>query len=273
MLEFQLSLDGCNWSSPFSITNNGMMRICIKNNDGDDQIFLRVEVRSGIKSSRYEVVFRLSSFSSPYRYSVHRPSFYTQFFYLYTGVVTMSFLVNRIENRSLFLPVRFRQVGNSYGYWHYLPPNSAASFFWEDLGRQHLLQVLVDGADPINSQEYNIDELKDHQPIETSIGPARALRLMIIKEGKLQITRISDLMPENDAPIITHERVPLPVFEPSENDYKQSSSRLNDEFHIIFELAEFGLSITDHMPEEILYLSIQSLIFSYSSGLDSGVSR
>ncbi|KAL0925485.1 hypothetical protein M5K25_003821 [Dendrobium thyrsiflorum] len=241
----KLSLDGCNWSSPFSIKNNGMMCICIKNDNGDRQVYLRVEVRNGLKSSRYEVVFRLSSFYSPYR----------------------------IENRSLYLPLRFRQVGNSDGFWHYLPPNSAAPFFWEDLGRQHLLEILVDGTDPIKSQQYNIDEVKDHQTILTSIGPTRALRLMIVKEGKLQITRISDWMPENDVPIITLEKALLPVFEPSENDYKHSSSELDSEFHITCELAEFGLSIIDHMPEEILYVSIQNLIFSYSSGLGSGISR
>ncbi|XP_020693465.1 uncharacterized protein LOC110107531 [Dendrobium catenatum] len=241
----KLSLDGCNWSSPFSIRNNGMMCICIKNDNGDRQVYLRVEVRNGLKTSRYEVVFRLSSFYSPYR----------------------------IENRSRFLPLRFRQVGNSDDFWHYLLPNSAAPFFWEDLGRRHLLEILVDGADPIYSQQFNIDEVKDHQTIVTSIEPTRALRLMIFKEGKLQITRISDWMPENDVPIITHENVLLPVFEPSENDYKQSSSELDSEFHITCELAEFGLSIIDHMPEEILYVSVQNLIFSYSSGLGSGISR
>lgn len=241
----KLSLDGCNWSSPFSVGSSGMMSIFIKNDIGEDQACMRVEVRSGMKSSRYEVVFRLPSFSSLYR----------------------------IENRSFFLPVRFRQVDNIDGFWHCLPPNSASSFFWEDIGRRHLLEVLIDGADSMESQVYNIDEVMDHQPMQSFIGPTRALRLTIVKEGKLQITRITDWMPENDTALVFLGRVPLPVFDPSDNDYKQSSSKINSEFHITFELAEFGLSITDHMPEEIMYLSIQNLLFSYSSGLGSGISR
>ncbi|PKA57778.1 hypothetical protein AXF42_Ash015155 [Apostasia shenzhenica] len=238
-------LDGYNWSTPFSIRTSGVMRVSLKNDDGSGQMYLRVEVRSGEKSSRYEVVFRLTSLFSPYR----------------------------IENRSFFLPIRFRQVGSNDDCWHCLPPNSAASFFWEDLGKQRLLQVLVDGADSWSSQEYNIDEIKDHQVTHASSGPMKALRIIVLKEGKLQIARISDWMPENEAPMVMDGRIPLPMFEPSENDYKQSSSELDCEFHIIFELAELGLSIIDHMPEEILYLSIQNLLFSYSSGIGSGITR
>ncbi|KAG0489289.1 hypothetical protein HPP92_008100 [Vanilla planifolia] len=241
----KLRLDGYHWSTPFSIGSNGMMSIRIKGDNITDQMYLRVEVRSEIKSSRFEVVFRLASFSSPYR----------------------------IENRSLFLPVRVRQVDSPDGYWYNLPPNSATSFFWEDLGRRHLLEVTVDAKDSIKSHEYNIDEVKDYQLMQTSIGSTRALHLTVLKEGKLQITRISDWMPENENPVIIHGRVPLPAFEPSENDYMHSSSDLNGEFHITFELAEVGLSIIDHTPEEILYLSILSLHFSYSSGLGSGISR
>jgi vacuolar protein sorting-associated protein 13A/C len=35
---------------------------------GNDQAFVRVNVRSGTKSSRYEVVFQLACWMSPYRY-------------------------------------------------------------------------------------------------------------------------------------------------------------------------------------------------------------
>lgn len=44
------------------------MRIFLLQENGMDILQLRVEVRSGTKSSRYEVVFRPNSFSSPYRY-------------------------------------------------------------------------------------------------------------------------------------------------------------------------------------------------------------
>ncbi|KAK7405830.1 hypothetical protein VNO78_07440 [Psophocarpus tetragonolobus] len=45
------------------------------------------------------------------------------------------------------------------------------------------------------------------------------------------------------------------------------------EFHINFDLAELGISIIDHTPEEILYLSVQNLVLAYSTGLGTGISR
>jgi hypothetical protein len=62
-----MRINGYKWSTPFSVCNEGVMRICLKKDIGNDQMQLRVEVRSGGKSSRYEVVFRPNSLSSPYR--------------------------------------------------------------------------------------------------------------------------------------------------------------------------------------------------------------
>jgi vacuolar protein sorting-associated protein 13A/C len=45
------------------------------------------------------------------------------------------------------------------------------------------------------------------------------------------------------------------------------------EFHVVLELAELGISVIDHTPEEILYLSVQNLLLAYSTGLGSGFSR
>lgn len=173
----------------------------------------------------------------------------------------------------MFLPVHFRQVGGTDDSWHNLPPNAAAAFFWEDLGRQRLLEVLVDGTDTLSSELYNIDEVMDHTPVLTSSGPTKAVRLTVLKEGKIQIGRISDWMPENETPESIHKMVPLRALQPSEVDYKQSSSASDGELHVSFEVTELGLSIIDHMPEEILYLSVQSLLLSYSSGLGSGIRR
>lgn len=65
---FQMRVNGYKWSTPFSVCNEGVMRICLKKDIGDDQMQLRVAVRSGGKSSRYEVIFRPNSLSSTYRF-------------------------------------------------------------------------------------------------------------------------------------------------------------------------------------------------------------
>ncbi|KAH9766383.1 C2 domain-containing protein [Citrus sinensis] len=156
--------------------------------------------------------------------------------------------------------------------WQFLLPNSAASFLWEDLGRRHLLEILVDGADPSKSEKYNIDEVSDHQAIKVDGGPARALRVTVLKEERTNIVKISDWMPENEPAAVLSRRIPSPL--PGSGSQQQQSLSLSDsEFHVIVELAELGISFIDHTPEEILYLSVRSLLLAYSMGLGSGFSR
>lgn len=63
----QLRVKGCRWSTPFSVFSEGTMRVPVAKEDGTDQLQLRVQVRSGTKNSRYEVIFRPNSISGPYR--------------------------------------------------------------------------------------------------------------------------------------------------------------------------------------------------------------
>lgn len=62
-------MDGYKWSAPFSVTTEGMMSVCLRSETGMDRTYLRIDVRSGTKRSRYEVIFRPNSLSSPYRYN------------------------------------------------------------------------------------------------------------------------------------------------------------------------------------------------------------
>ncbi|KAH8501006.1 hypothetical protein H0E87_016007 [Populus deltoides] len=242
----KLRVDGYKWSTPFSICNEGMMRISLEKDSGDDQMQLRVQVRSGTKRSQYEVIFRPNSLSSPYR----------------------------IENHSFFLPIRFRQVDGPSESWKLLLPNAAASFLWEDFGRPRLLELLVDGTDSSKSLKYNIDEILDHQPNHEEGQPVRPLRITVLKEDKMNIVRIGDWMPENELPI-TGRRVQPPLSQLCGNDslQQQLPSSTGCEFHVVLELAELGISVIDHTPEEILYLSVQNLLLAYSTGLGSGFSR
>ncbi|KAK7291737.1 hypothetical protein RIF29_07114 [Crotalaria pallida] len=238
----KLRIDGYKWSTPFSVSYEGEMRISLKKEVGDDLMQLRVAVRSGAKRSRFEVIFRPNSLSSPYR----------------------------IENRSMFLPIRFRQVDGVVDSWQLLLPNSAASFLWEDLGRRRLLELLVDGTDPTKSLKYDIDEISDHEPISATTGPTRALRVTIVKEEKINVVKISDWMPETEPTGVLGRRQ---LSSMSDSQKQQLMSFTDSEFHINFDLAELGISVVDHTPEEILYLSVQNLVLAYSTGLGSGISR
>lgn len=182
---------------------------------------------------------------------------------------------NRIENRSMFLPIRFRQVDGVGDSWKLLLPSAAASFLWEDLGRRQLLELFVDGTDSSKSLIYNIDEISDNLPIHMGGGPTRALRVTIVKEDKVNVVKISDWMPENEHTAITNTRVPLQLSQVEGNDSQKHvfPSTTDGEFHVVLELAELGISVIDHTPEEILYLSVQNLLLAYSTGLGSGFSR
>ncbi|KAM1609645.1 hypothetical protein ACFXTN_020154 [Malus domestica] len=239
----KVRVEGYNWSAPFSVCYEGIMRVCLKKDAGNDLLQIRIAVRSGAKNSSYEVVFRPNSSMSPYR----------------------------IENRSMFLPIRIRQVDGTNDSWKFLLPNTAASFLWEDLGRRRLLEILVEGEDPLKSEKYDIDEISDHQPIHVGNGPSKALRVTVIKEEKVNVIKISDWMPESDPSGILSTSHSSPM---SQLSIQQQSPIVTDcEFHIIIELPELGISIIDHTPEEILYLSVQNLLCAYSTGLGSGISR
>lgn len=168
----------------------------------------------------------------------------------------------------MFLPIRFRQADGIGDSWQLLLPNSAASFLWEDLARRRLLELLVDGTDPMKSLKYDIDEISDHQPVHVADGPTRALRVTIVKEEKTNVVKISDWMPETEPIGVLSRRQSSSV-----NDSQKQLSIADFEFHINVDLAEFGVSIIDHTPEEILYLSVQNLVLAYSTGLGSGISR
>ncbi|CAE5959607.1 unnamed protein product [Arabidopsis arenosa] len=243
----KLRVKGYRWSTPFSVFSEGIMRVPVAKEDGTDQLQLRVQVRSGTKNSRYEVIFRPNSISGPYR----------------------------IENRSMFLPIRYRQVDGVSESWQFLPPNAAASFYWEDLGRRHLFELLVDGNDPSNSEKFDIDKIGDYPP-RSENGPTRPIRVTILKEDKKNIVRISDWMPVIEPTSSISRRLPAAsLSELSGNESQQSHLLASEdsEFHVIVELADLGISVIDHAPEEILYMSVQNLFVAYSTGLGSGLSR
>ncbi|KAK1425949.1 hypothetical protein QVD17_14616 [Tagetes erecta] len=239
----KLKTDGYHWSNPFSVTTEGWMHVSLSNETTGKESYLKVEVRSGTTSSRFDVIFRPNSFSSQYR----------------------------IENHSMFLSFHIRQVDGS---WCCLHPFTSASFSWEDLGRQRILEVLVDGCDTKDSAKYNIDEVRDYLPSQVNGGPTKAVRVTIVKEEKMNVVMLRDWIPNNnDDPKAAKFNTNVTSSSSLPRNDLCSSATLDCEFHLTLELTELGLSIIDHTPEEILYLSLQNLLLSHSTGLSSGISR
>ncbi|KAJ7520829.1 hypothetical protein O6H91_19G024200 [Diphasiastrum complanatum] len=247
----KISLEGHKWSQPFSVENEGVMHVTLWDEFGNSRFTTRVEVRNGVKGSRILVIFRQVSAHGPYR----------------------------IENRSVILPFRFRQVDSSYESWQLLQTGSTLPFAWEDLQRERLLEILVDGADPLTSRAYNIDEIADHQPMPTKGGPVAALHVTVSREKGMQVVRVADWMPSDDILAILPFRLPsmFPAHTPEKDSPRLLEGCIADDsenqFLTVIELAEFGVSVVDHTPEELLYISLQNFVLSYATGLGSHTTR
>lgn len=137
------------------------------------------------------------------------------------------------------------------------------------------MELLIDGSESSKTDKYDIDEISDHQPVSDSGGPSKALHVTIVKEEKINVVLIRDWMPESEPGRFLGGRHLPPLSNPPRIDFysSESASISNCEYHVIIELAELGISLVDHTPEEILYLSVQNLLLAYSTGLDSGISR
>lgn len=104
-------------------------------------------------------------------------------------------------------------------------------------------------------------------------GPGRGLRVTVSKEEKVTVVKISDWMPMNEPPTNLYRSPSLGQISTNNAQLNSSTSTSDCEFHFNVEVAELGLSLVDHTPEEILYLSLQGFLLSYSTGLGSGISR
>lgn len=175
-----------------------------------------------------------------------------------------------MENRSSKIPISFRQAGGDRSSWKVLPPGSSSSFAWEDLLRNHLLEVLPEGYDSKISIEYSLDEPFDYQPFPSGRGANPApLRATVLSEGYTKVFRVADYVPG------TGNMSMVAVGSPTTPQRSQAPElyNLENQFHTSIELSEFGLSIVDYTPEELLYVSIQDLSLSYATGLGSGTTR
>ncbi|KAH6821656.1 hypothetical protein C2S53_018849 [Perilla frutescens var. hirtella] len=147
-------------------------------------------------------------------------------------------LKNGLQSEHMDLSIEVRGGAKTCHYEVILRPSSSSLYRIENntLALQILFRQVNDGDDPLKSLKYDIDEIKDHRLIQVVVGPRRNLRVNIIREEKTSF--VSD-----------------------------------NEFDFKLKVVELGLSIVDHTPEEILYLSLKNFLLSYSTGPGSGTSR
>ncbi|XP_024542530.1 uncharacterized protein LOC9648284 isoform X1 [Selaginella moellendorffii] len=231
-------LEGYKWSPPFNIETIGTTHLKLTSTNGSSKLYIRIEVRSGSRHASQLVIFRYASIHGPYR----------------------------IENKST-VSINYRQEGTSSESWQHLPAGSCDTFAWEDLDLPRMLEINVEGADPHSSQTYKIDEARTHQLI-TSSSPGPVLQVKVHRDGAIHLVSVTNSItrPEDMSIVpVSSSSTQLPE--------RTQTSQAENQFHTSIELAELGLSIVDHTPEELLYLSVINFFVSYSTGLGSQISR
>lgn len=235
--KLQVRLDNTNWSYPFSIKED-TISVVMRQEDGTRQ-FLRAEIRGYEEGSRFLIVFRLGSNNGPFR----------------------------IENRTNMKLIKHRQSGLDDDAWQLLKPLSTMNFAWEDPYGQHLLDVLVEHASISSILTVDIDKVGDFYPRDGSVTTGICIRVIEVHDIKV-VTFYDD------------KRNPQKIYTVEEN--AQAANDVESVFQIqtrtqssttpleiILEVGAVGVSIVDQTPKEILYLYLQRVFVSYSTGYTS----
>ncbi|KAJ6828337.1 uncharacterized protein M6B38_362940 [Iris pallida] len=192
--------------------------------------FLRTEIRGYEEGSRFLVVFRLGSEHGPIR----------------------------IENRTK-TAIKFRQSGYDDGAWIVLEPLSTTKFSWDDPYGQKLIDVVFYIGNEVCVQNVSVETGTVSTELE-----GYGIKLDVMEVGDIKIVRFTNA---RNMPLGSHENIESASGSSAlQNEVKSSISPLE----IIVELGIVGVSLVDHRPRELLYLYLEKVFLSYSTGYDFG---
>lgn len=179
--------------------------------------------------------------------------------------VKMSLLFYRIENRTMSTTIKIRQSGLDNDSWITVKCLSTTKFSWDNpYGEKHL-DICISADTPRYVQNINLEKLMDSMKELKANG----LKLQFLEFGDTKIARFLD---DNKTLSACSDE----MREPSKTDRSSSSSLWNETgsstapLELIVELGIVGVSLIDHRPRELLYLYLEKLFFSYSTGYDAG---
>ncbi|GJP54206.1 hypothetical protein CLOM_g13301 [Closterium sp. NIES-68] len=250
----QVHIDGCDWSRPFSIDGDGnifvVMRHAVQSHrpssmaravwDGSGRRGREVvlaDVVDGASACRYHVIFTLAPPYGPYK----------------------------IENRSEVFPVRFRQAGAADDSWEALQLSACKSFAWEDLRGLRLLELLVEGAESSTARRVAIDDEAVLEPTTGPSGrPVAPLLVTVAREpapcggGCVMRVCLHDWRPCDPSLL----DLALSLTPPSLHGAPLALTAGGEGGSAV---EEFGVSVVDHAPEELLYVSCTAALLSYET--------
>ncbi|KAL6008537.1 hypothetical protein ACLOJK_034050 [Asimina triloba] len=262
----RVRLEDTEWCFPIEIVEEDTITLVLRKNSGGRR-FLRAEIRGYEEGSRFLVVFRLGSVNGPIRYvylCIHiKPLVEVQFPFP-SSYKNYSF--DRIENRTNSIIIKLRQSGLSDDAWLQLQPLSTTNFAWEDPYGQKLLDVSIDSSGNISFQKFSLENAGEGFTDEW----AKCIQLLVLEIGDIKIARFTDDRKTLElSPQARHDLIAS--FGNWSTSFRQSKMQTNAvPMELIIELGVFGISVIDHRPRELLYLYLERVFVSYSTGYDGG---
>lgn len=146
-----------------------------------------------------------------------------------------------------------------------MEPLSTTKFSWDDPYGQKLIDVEVNTGTEICVQNIRLENGTDSNAELRSLG----IKLSVMESGDMKIVRFRD---ERKTTLLgSHEnlesaRIDNTRLSTSQHEIQNKVVPLE----IIVELGVVGVSLVDHRPRELLYLYLEKVFISYSTGYDAG---
>ena len=174
----------------------------------------------------------------------------------------------RIENRSVGKRIHICQSGFGDDASILLEPLSTSNFSWEDPYGLKVIDAKVHCDNFI--AEYKFD-LENSGLCSVGEGPLR-LKFHVVEMGDIKVARFTDDWTLGST---SHENFDflIPVGNWGNSHMKNKMQNIATPVELIIELGVFGISIMDHRPKELLYMHLESVSLSYSTGYDGGTTN
>ncbi|OMP08179.1 Vacuolar protein sorting-associated protein 62 [Corchorus olitorius] len=157
----------------------------------------------------------------------------------------------RVENRTSRKTLCIRQSGFGEYAWISLGPLSTTIFSWEDPYGQKFIDAKIDGDHNNRVWKFDLERAGQFSADEGELG----LQLHVFEVGNIKVLKFIDDSSHEQVRSLASAGKPQINVTPVE---------------IIIELGVVGLSVVDHVPKELLYLYLDRVFISYSTGYDGG---
>lgn len=173
-------------------------------------------------------------------------------------------MLDRIENRTKRKVIRLRQSGFCNDAWIQLLPLSTTNFSWENPYGQKLIDAEIYSGN--SSRVWKFDLEKSGFCSESD---GLGLLFRVIDMADVRVARFID----EGAALLSSKEGSMSLAEVGnlgsshiQNQMQENGSHLQ----VTVELGAIGVSIVDHRPREVLYLYLDRVFISYSTGYDGG---